>query len=457
MLKDNHKKYEQLRKEYSFFVYEDFSIDDQDEKLSVTYRFNLADKVFFYPTLEFIKGRLFEKPIAENVIRNFIFHIGLVELISYWKAACPPKIIIKPYKLDDDQISWWKTLWFNGLGEFFYLNKIQTNGGIFVDLVCQSDIYLAPENLVLDNNRVLVPVGGGKDSAVTLELLKSHFNCVPFIVNPRQASLETIRSAGFTEDQYLEVRRTVHPELLRLNGLGFLNGHTPFSALLAFISVFAASMAGIRSIALSNESSANEPTDDESGVNHQYSKSFEFEKDFRDYLERYSTPDVNYFSFLRPLNEYVIAGLFAGFPSYFSVFKSCNVGNKTDIWCGNCPKCLFTFIILSPYISKKKLVEIFGKDLLDDKKLLGSLKKLTGISKIKPFECVGTIDEVNYALGRAVEKRGENLPELLKFYISTPFYYRYKDFKKEDITRIEKKEHFLEDRFMSVLKKAMHG
>ncbi len=109
MLKDNHKKYEQLRKEYSFFVYEDFSIDDQDEKLSVTYRFNLADKVFFYPTLEFIKGRLFEKPIAENVIRNFVFHIGLVELISYWKAACPPKIIIKPYKLDDDQINWWKT------------------------------------------------------------------------------------------------------------------------------------------------------------------------------------------------------------------------------------------------------------------------------------------------------------------------------------------------------------
>jgi hypothetical protein len=457
VLKDKHNKYEQLRTEYSFFVYEKFSIRDQDDKLSVTYHFNLADQIFFYPTLEFIKGDFFNKALPEPLIRNFIFHIGLIELISYWKAACPPKIIIKPFHLDDEQIAWWKNLWYHGLGEFFFLNKIQTNADIFVDVVCQSDQKITPERITLDNTRVLIPVGGGKDSIVTLELLKPHYKCIPFVVNQRKASLEAIRMAGFDEGQFITVNRTIHPELLRMNDLGFLNGHTPFSALLAFIGAFSASMAGIRSVALSNESSANEPTDYESGVNHQYSKSFSFENDFRVYLESYLTPDVNYFSFLRPVNEYVIASLFAGFPAYFSVFKSCNVGSKVDSWCGHCPKCLFTFIILSPFLSKKKLIEIFGKDLLDDRILIGSLNDLAGISQTKPFECVGTTDEVNYALIRAVEKRGENLPELLKYYISTPYFYRFRDYTREEIIRLETKEHFLEDRFMTILKKAIHA
>jgi hypothetical protein len=456
VLKDNHKKYEQLRKEFGFFIYENFSMVETEEKLCVTYQFNLADKVFFRPTLDFIKGKFFTNSLPDPIIRNFIFNIGLVELISYWKTACPPRIIILPYKLNEEQIDWWKNLWYNGLGEFFYLNNIQTNSGIFVDLVCESENELTTVNLNPDPSRVLIPVGGGKDSAVTLELLKSHFDCVPFAVNPTPAILETMWVAGYDRNGIMEVHRTIHPELLRLNDLDFLNGHTPFSALLAFISSFVASMAGIRHVALSNESSANEPTDRESGVNHQYSKSFEFEKDFREYMALYISPDINYFSFLRPLNEYMIAGLFSGFPSYFNIFKSCNVGSKTDRWCGNCPKCLFTFIILSPHLSKKKLIEIFGKDLLDDKNLLDELKKLMGMSKAKPFECVGTIDEVNYSLMRAVEKRGENLPVLLKYYISTPFYYRFRDYTKEEITRIEKKEHFLEDRFMTILKKAMH-
>jgi hypothetical protein len=30
---------------------------------------------------------------------NFIFNLGLIEMISYWKATCSPKIIIKAGKL----------------------------------------------------------------------------------------------------------------------------------------------------------------------------------------------------------------------------------------------------------------------------------------------------------------------------------------------------------------------
>lgn len=456
MLKDNHKLYEQLKSDYPFFIYEGFTLKDSAEKLHVTYHFNLADKYSFYPELEFFKNDLSVIKLSDDVLQNFVFHIGLVELISYWKAACPPQIIIKPYFLSQEQVDWWKYLWFNGLGEFFYTNNIQVNLLDFVEVSAVGKNVPIPGLIQTENTKVLVPVGGGKDSAVTLELLKTHYNCMPFAVNPRGAILETIQAAGFSAENIIRVKRSIDPELLRLNDRGFLNGHTPFSALIAFVSAFIAALFGIRSIALSNESSANEPTDIISGVNHQYSKSFEFESDFRYYLNQYITPDINYFSFLRPLTEYSIAGLFANMPVYFPVFKSCNAGSKTDTWCGKCSKCLFTFIILSPHLSKKKVIEIFGKDLLEDMSLTEYFKELTGISETKPFECVGTVDEVNYALIRTIEKRGEVLPELLKYYISTPFFHRYKDFRKEDITQVEKNDHFLEDKFLLVLKKALH-
>lgn len=457
MIKDNYKKYEKLSKQYDSFIYEGYSVDEDVNRLLVTYHFNLADKFSFYPTLEFIKGKYHLESISETLKENFLFNIGLVELISYWKAACPPNIIIKPFKLSDDQILWWKNLWFNGLGEFFYLNNLKPDPIDFVTVICESKKTTQLSELTLEKEKVLIPVGGGKDSAVTLELLKPFYNCIPFVINPRKASLDCIMAAEFPNDGYIEVRRTIHPQLLELNKSGFLNGHTPFSAMLAFVSSFTATICGIRSIALSNESSANEPTDNETGVNHQYSKSFAFENDFRDYLDTYISKEINYFSFLRPINEYSIASLFSKFSAYFKVFNSCNVGSKTDTWCCSCPKCLFTFIILSPHISMKKVLEIFGKDLLDDKNLLDHFNELTGINETKPFDCVGTIDEVNYSVIRIIEKRGENLPALLKYYISTPYFYRYRDFSREEITQVEKKEHFLEDDFMKILKKAMHA
>ncbi len=402
MIKDNHNKFKELRNKYTFFVYEGFSISDNVDFIEVVYNFNLSDKFTFHPTLTFIKGSYLSEILTDDEIRNFVFHIGMIELISYWKAACPPNIIIKPYKLDDIQVNWWKKVYYNGLGEFFYLNNISTNQYDFVNIECTSEEELQIVNISLDSKKVLVPVGGGKDSVVSLELLKNDFESIPLILNPRQASIATIVAAGCAKDDFIKINRTIHPTLLELNKQGFLNGHTPFSALLAFVTVFAAALSGGKYIALSNESSANEPTDKISGVNHQYSKSIEFEKDFREYVANYISEDISYFSFLRPLNEYTIARLFSNFPHHFESFKSCNVGSKTDSWCGNCPKCLFTYIILSPFVERENLIKIFGKDLYEDEAMLPYFNELIGYSEVKPFECVGTIGEVNLAVKEAL-------------------------------------------------------
>ena len=449
MVKDNHKKFKQLRRKYTFFVYEGFSIIDSSESLKVVYNFNLADQYYFHPTLEFIKGKYFTNKITDVEIQNFVFHIGMIELISYWKAACPPKIIIKQFKLDDYQVNWWKKVYFNGLGEFFYLNNISTDQHTFVKIECTDEKELQKGNFSPDSKKVLIPIGGGKDSVVTLELLKEKFNSIPLILNPRQASLDTIYAAGYYRDDFVEIKRSIHSTLLELNEQGFLNGHTPFSALLAFISIFSAALSGSKYIALSNESSANEPTDKVTGVNHQYSKSIGFEKDFREYVTRYISENINYFSFLRPLNEYAIAKLFSTFPDHFYSFKSCNVGSKSDSWCGNCPKCLFTYIILSPFIERDTMIKIFGKDLYNDKSLKQYFNELIGHSEVKPFECVGTIDEINMAVKETIKMTDDPLPFLLDYYTSlpldsTPMYTSF--------INLDKAAHCIENQFLDVLK-----
>jgi hypothetical protein len=275
-------------------------------------------------------------------------------------------------------------------------------------------------NLPLEE-KTLVPIGGGKDSVVTLECLRNAMAVTPLIVNPRGATLNCVKTAGYNDDEFIVINRTLDPTMLKLNAEGYLNGHTPFSALLAFISILVAFGSRSKYIALSNENSANESTVPGTNINHQYSKSIEFESDFRNYVAENLNQEVQYFSFLRPLSELQIAKLFSECEAYHPVFRSCNVGSKQDIWCGHCPKCLFAYIILSPFINPSRLNEIFGKSMLDDMTLELEFRQLIGEAETKPFECVGTVSEVRQALAMTIERwYPTDRPTLLK---------DFKDFK----------------------------
>ena len=202
-----------------------------------------------------------------------------------------------------------------------------------------------------------------------------------------------------------------------MNNEGFLNGHTPFSSLVAFVSFLSAYINGRKYIVLSNEGSANEPTVLGTKINHQYSKTFEFESDFNEYTKKYFNIDIKYFSLLRCLSEFQIGMLFSQYKDYHSIFKSCNVGSKSIPWkwCCNCAKCLFVYIILSPFISKEDMINIFGEDMYENKELLDIFIELCGYSEKKPFECVGTYSEVRYAISLVISKN-QQLPYLLEYY-----------------------------------------
>ncbi len=280
-----------------------------------------------------------------------------------------------------------------------------------------------------------------------LKTLKNKNLC--FTVNDQEARRRTAEAAGYGEKDILKTYREIDPELLRLNKEGFLNGHTPFSAIVAFLSLYCAHLTGAGNIVLSNESSANEASVHGTDINHQYSKGFEFEKDFSSYVMENFGGHIRYFSLLRAFNELQIAKRFASLREFHKVFRSCNVGSKKNIWCKECSKCLFVYIILSPFMAENDLEEIFGENLLDKISLLKEFEGLVGLLDLKPFECVGTVDEVRYALDLTAEKyRSQNLkmPGLLDFYVNE---IKQGSELKENLLGAYEKENAIPEEFLS--------
>ncbi len=436
-----------LQKKYPRFIYEKYSRKISGNNLEIFFDFAITPGINFHPKIiieNIDKQRI--KKIGDNALNNLIFNLGLIEMISYWKATCSPEIIVKAGALNFEQIKWWKDLILKGMSQFFYENKINFKSPNFLKIsslqrpvLCETS--RGPSSAKL-KNQVLVLVGGGKDSAVTLELLKrtgKNIRC--FSLNPTRAASKTMKVAGCKKS--VVVRREIDKKLLELNKKGYLNGHTPFSAYLAFLSVLAAAIFGNKYVALSNERSSNEGNIKYLGriINHQWSKSFEFEQKFRNYCKRYLTKEIEYFSFLRPLYEIQIAKLFGKYPKYFPVFLSCNEAYKTASgtklpakkWCGKCSKCLFVFTILYPFLTEKELLKIFRKNLFNDKNLLPIMQELTGERGFKPFECVGTEKEslVAFYLSLRSFMRRRVKPPFLLQYFEEKILPKYRNLEKE--------------------------
>ena len=432
---ENQQRFDTLREQFKCFTFFKQEVNLKDGELSMTFHFSLDERYFFHPTMTIPARRFYRwDSIPMEQLEVLAFHIGMVELVSYWKIACPKTVVVKPFDLKLCQKKWWRHLYYNGLGEFRYLNSIDCSEQDLMRIESGTDREMVSVNMPLEE-RAMIPVGGGKDSVVTLEMLRGEMPVIPLIVNPRGATEECVKAAGYTMDDVAVVNRTLDPTMLQLNKEGYLNGHTPFSALLAFVSLLLSVGTGSKYIALSNESSANESTVPGTNINHQYSKSIEFERDFREYVALHLNKEIQYFSFLRPLNEMQIASFFSQCKAYHEVFKSCNAGSKTDSWCGKCPKCLFTWIILSPFMPRERLAEIFGKDLMKDPELKPIFEELNGTSAVKPFECVGTVEEVRACVEAAEQGNRTQVETILK---------RFNE------------ENFLPEKFVTILKSKLN-
>ncbi|NJP41472.1 UDP-N-acetylmuramoyl-L-alanine--D-glutamate ligase [Oscillospiraceae bacterium HV4-5-C5C] len=404
-----------LRQAYPEFIYRGFWLTCQSTRLQVIYDFSVPGLAEFRPELIFpLPACAAEEAVTcsramDELSLRSLFCAGLMESISYWKACCNPTLTIQAAGLEETEKRWWLRQFYHGLGEFIYRNglDLQQQDLLTIKTCCPAVVVAGAAAAAIPDqgHSCLIPVGGGKDSVVSLMRTRTlNIRRYAFGVNSGPAALTCMELAGIPAENQLIVRRKLDQTLLKLNQLGFLNGHTPFSALLAFLSYYTAYVWQIPFVVLSNEASADEPSVAGTDVNHQYSKSYAFEADFRQYTGAYLGNQVYYFSLLRPFAEILIARDFARYPAFYRVFRSCNVGSKQNLWCGHCAKCLFVAIILAPFMSLSVLEDIWGKNMFADPDLLPTLDELCGLTTAKPFECVGTVAEVRLALSLAIRQ-----------------------------------------------------
>jgi hypothetical protein len=334
--------------------------------------------------------------------------LHLIAGISYYKAGVPPRIEVADGPLDDATAELLDQLYLHGLAEFAYRNGLDLRGRISFP---RGGAMVAAGALDLPR-RTLVPIGGGKDSLVAVEAIKSIGGEATAAWVGTSALIAAC--AERTGLPTLNIQRELAPGLFELNRLGAWNGHIPVTAVNSAILAVAAVLYGYDSITFANERSASAATLEYDGqqVNHQWSKGYAFEKLLGDWLHAHVASDLDYCSLLRPYSELAITRAFAKLTPYFDVFSSCNrnfklLGPKpVDRWCGQCPKCHFVFLALAPFLPKPRLLSIFGRNLLDDENQAAGFDALLEYQDHKPFECVGEGAEARAAM-HALSQRPE--------------------------------------------------
>ncbi|MFA5348961.1 MAG: hypothetical protein WC309_01155 [Candidatus Paceibacterota bacterium] len=404
-------KVKRLREKYPQFVYSNYSYNFSKNNLDIVFNFKIK------PDLKFKTKITIKNVKQKRGLDNLIFHLGLIEMLNYWKATCSPEIAIEAGYLNSDGIKFLKKVIFKGMGQYFYENKINYLQNDFLKIKNDCKKKLSVNIQKNNKRRVLIPVGGGKDTPVTIELMRDDRNTLNgFILNPRKSQLNIARIGKLKN--LIIVSRELDPKLLRLNKKIGLNGHVPFSAFLSCLSLIIATLTNSGRVAFSWEKSSNEPNIKYLGkwVNHQWSKSIEFEKLFNSYSKKHLAKNIEIFSPTRNFSESEIVKIFSKLEKYHQVFLSCNnaykIGKKNNKWCGKCPKCLSVYMYLYPFLGKEKLKKIFKKDLFEDRKLIPLMKQLIGKEKFKPFECVGTIKE-NRKIFEMLKKQNKDKNNIL--------------------------------------------
>jgi UDP-N-acetyl-alpha-D-muramoyl-L-alanyl-L-glutamate epimerase len=370
-----------------------------DEHGRVTLRYALDEEVFFVEEIDLpITGR---PPLVHEGDRRRVE--GLLSLlhwvagVSYFKTALPGRVSCETGAPPPAAARLLEALYSEGLGELAYTNGL---AGLprpsFGAPTAASEQVGAYDERPLE--RVLVPVGGGKDSAVALEIVRAAgLEVALFSVGDAPPIARTVTAAGLAR---LLARRALDPGLRALNEAGAINGHIPITAIVSCVALLTAALNGFDGVAMANERSASAGNVSWDGVevNHQFSKGLRAERLLSGALgEIEGAPRL--FSVLRPASELAIARAFSRMERYHGAFTSCNAIFRIDpalragSWCCDCPKCRFVFLVLAPFSEPAHLREVFGRDLLDEEGQFEGFALLTATGGHKPFECVGEAQE----------------------------------------------------------------
>lgn len=409
--------------------------------LKAEFNYSFDKKRFFTEEIDFFcDWFLVFRELKQNEIEIILYHISLSIGISYYKLSLTQNIIIEDFKLSEEQEIFWKKFYINWLWEYLYVNKLSIKDRF--NFKYQSKNELKKINFEVWK-KALVPIGWWKDSILTLEIFKKawiDFNTFTFW---KDYDLHSLFSEK-VENKRIIIKRRISDELFKMNSEWYYNWHVPITWIISFISVLMSYLYGFKYVAFSNEKSANfwNTIYEWFEINHQWSKSLDFELDFSEYINQNLSKNYKYFSFLRWFYEIKIAKEISEFKHYFWNFSSCNNNFKiiewnkktSKLWCLNCPKCAFVYSILRPFINEKEVEKIFLGDMYLDKKNENVFKELLWISNIKPFECVWTNEEVIIWMYKSLDKY-EEIPYILEMFIDEVL----SKMNQEELQQIEEK------------------
>jgi hypothetical protein len=382
--------------------------------------------VFRYSYLDENEAKLrsfaeaFRLPVAINAddvaTANIMRHLHIIIGISYYKSLLGE--VRLPYQISETEAQYYNTIYDNGLGEYAFINKYTEP----IQPFSASNSH-SPSPIGLKNKGAILGVGGGKDSIVAGEIFKG-------IQLPTttmdMATRDHHGQAGAVMDimglPQLRIERYVDTAIKEFTDQHQgMHGHIPLSTILAWIGVLLAASTSKRFVAMANEAGTSTGNVEWNGreVNHQWAKSFEHEKLTQEFIRTHVSPDLWYFSPIRPYSSLAIMELLAnvGKP-YLQDFTSCNLVLRIDPaarpngrWCTRCAKCLSSWLLLSYWLSTEELQNIFGRNLWEDMSLKPTLKALLGLEGHKPLDCVGTIEELR-AVTRKMLSKDNTLPLL---------------------------------------------
>jgi UDP-N-acetyl-alpha-D-muramoyl-L-alanyl-L-glutamate epimerase len=421
-----------------------------DARGHVTLRYALDEEILFVEELDLPVERAGPRVADIERVQGLLSLLHWVAGVSYFKTALPRQVACESGTPPPAVASLLEALYSEGLGELAYTNGLRgllrpgfprsprAGGGdrqpARADARRASGAHgSGPADASLD--RVLVPIGGGKDSAVALEIVRrSGVELSLFSIGDAPPIARTAAVAGLP---HLIVRRTLDPGLAGLNAAGAINGHIPITAIVSCVALLTAALNGFDAVAMANErsASAGNVVWDGVEVNHQFSKGLRAERLLSAALDELphagtGAPGPALFSLLRPASELAIARAFARMEQYHGAFTSCNAIFRIDpalrasSWCCDCPKCRFVFLALAPFSEPAHLREVFRRDLLDEDDQFDGFALLTATGGHKPFECVGEEQESLAAmrlLARDPRWRGQRVVRRLTAEVLTRF------------------------------------
>jgi hypothetical protein len=376
-------------------------VEIDEQAAEVVLRYALDDEVAFAETVRFADVAWPRDEARREVLRRLARLLHLLAGVSYFKTAAPPRIAFDPgvggLAGTDGPSPRLRALlrdvYTLGLGEFAYRNDVDVRErGAWPAATSTAP---APPVELAPTGRTLVPIGGGKDSVVALEVV-TRAGREPLLFSVGRA-VPIVDCVAVTGLPHAVALRGMSPNIGDVNASGALNGHVPVTAVVSTIALMTAVLHGADDVAMANERSASEANLVWDGleVNHQWSKGATFERAMGELLRTEVATGLAYRSVLRPAGELAIARAFARLERFHPVFTSCNAVFRIDParrgvrWCGDCPKCRFVYLALAPSLGPDALSAIFGRDMLDDPEQYDGFADLAGLREHKPFECVG--------------------------------------------------------------------